>query len=289
MDRPTLRIEYGTANTVRAGISFTAGKSALSATFRHTDGFFNNAFKGEPCDPYDGLALRWKWVSNCTERMCLTNILSANISKEGGFAYGIWKEGTQHPVSYNDEGSYKRLSVIEGYRLRHHGDLLVTDATASLQLLADDMHMDQDYTEKFIFTLQQKQLSGAGTMEVTIRRAQEDALWQPQTGLFTFYRMNQLSAPVTFKRDGIETLILNNANSHIPKEIGYLAISDMEMPVYSVSTPYSFENDSLITVEGSFPGLRAMTIPAPNLTANAAAMIKPRLSMPTIFVMPLSL
>ena len=35
--RPTLRIEYGTANTVRAGISFTAGKSALSATFRHTD------------------------------------------------------------------------------------------------------------------------------------------------------------------------------------------------------------------------------------------------------------
>ena len=231
--RPTLRIEYGTANTVRAGISFTAGKSALSATFRHTDGFFNNAFKGEPCDPYDGLALRWKWVSNCTERMCLTNILSANISKEGGFAYGIWKEGTQHPVSYNDEGSYKRLSVIEGFRLHRRGELLVTDATASLQLLADDMNMDQDYTEKSIFTLQQKQLSGAGTMEVTIRRADEEALWQPQTGLFTFYRMNQLSAPVTFKRDGIETLILNNANSHIPKEIGYLAISDMEMPVNS--------------------------------------------------------
>ncbi len=231
--RPTLRIEYGTANTVRAGISFTAGKSALSATFRHTDGFFNNAFKGETCDPYDGLALRWKWVSHCTERLCMTNTLSANISKEGGFAYGMWKEGTQYPVSYNDEGSYKRLSVIEGFRLHRRGELLVTDATASLQLLADDMRMDQDYTEKSIFTLQQKQLSGAGTMELTIRRADEEALWQPQTGLFTFYRLNQLSAPVTFKRDGIETLILNNANSHIPTEIGYLAISDMEMPVYS--------------------------------------------------------
>ena len=231
--RPTLRIEYGTANTVRAGISFTAGKSALSATFRHTDGFFNNTFKGEPCDPYDGLALRWKWVSHCTEHLCMTNTLSANISKEGGFAYGMWKENTQYPVSYNDEGSYKRLSVIEGFRLHRRGELLVTDATASLQLLADDMRMDQDYTEKSIFTLQQKQLSGAGTMEVTIRRADEEALWQPQTGLFTFYRLNQLSAPVTFKRDGIETLILNNANSHIPTEIGYLAISDMEMPVYS--------------------------------------------------------
>lgn len=231
--RPTLRVEYGTANTVRAGISFTAGKSALSATFRHTDGYFNNAFKGSLCDPYDGVALRWKWVSHCTERMCLTNILSANISQEGGFAYGMWKDGTQHPVSYNDEGSYKRLSVIEGFRLHRRGDLLVTDAAASLQLLADDMHMDQDYTEKSIFTLQQKQLSGSGTMEITVRRADEEALWQPQTGLFTFYRLNQLNAPVTFKRDGIETLILNNANSHIPTEIGYLAISDMEMPVYS--------------------------------------------------------
>ena len=231
--RPTLRIEYGTANTVRAGISFTAGSSALSATYRHTDGYFNNAYKNEPCDPYDGLALRWKWASDCTERLYLTNILQANISQEGGFAYGLWQDGKQHPVSYNDEGSYKRLSVIEGYRLRHHGNLLVTDATASLQLLADDMHMDQDYTEKSIFTLQQKELSGSGTIEVTVRRADEEVLWLPQTGLFAFYRLNQMNAPVTFKREGIETLILNNANSHIPTDIGQLAISDVEMPVNS--------------------------------------------------------
>ncbi len=231
--RPTFRVEYGTANTVRAGISFTAGRSALSATYRHTDGYFDNAYKNEPCDPYDGLALRWKWVNYYGERMTMTNTLSANISKEGGFAYGMWKDGTQQPVSYNDEGSYKRLSVIEGFRLRHHGELLVTDATASLQLLSDDMHMDQDYTEKSIFTLQQKEMSGAGTMEVTVRRADEEALWQPQTGLFTFYRLNQMSAPVTFKREGIETLILNNANSHIPTEIGQLAISDRLMPVNS--------------------------------------------------------
>ena len=163
----------------------------------------------------------------------MTNTLSANISQEGGFAYGMWKDGKQQPVSYNDEGSYKRLSVIEGFRLRHHGNLLVTDATASLQLLADDMHMDQDYTDRSIFTLQQKELSGAGTMEITIHRADEEAVWQPQTGLFAFGRRNQLSAPVTFKREGIETLILNNANSHIPTDIGQLAISDMEMPVNS--------------------------------------------------------
>ena len=234
--RPTLRIEYGTANTVRAGISFTAGSNALSATFRHTDGYFNNAYKNEPCDPYSGLSLRWKRVSNCDGNLTMTNTLSANISQEGGFAYGMWKDGKQQPVSYNDEGSYKRLSVIEGFRLRHHGNLLVTDATASLQLLADDMHMDQDYTDRSIFTLQQKELSGAGTMEITIHRADEETVWQPQTGLFAFGRRNQLSAPVTFKREGIETLILNNANSHIPTDIGQLAYVNRQQSVQKFQT-----------------------------------------------------
>ena len=231
--QPTVHVEYGTANTVRAGVSLTTGNSALSATFRHTDGYHTNAFKNRLCDPYDGLALRWKWMNICNVSLSLTNILSANISKEGGFAYGLWKDGTQHPVCYDDEGSYKRVSVIEGFRIHSHGDILITDATASLQLLADDMHMDQDYTGNSIFTLRQKELSGAGTMEVTVRRADEEALWQPQTGLFGFYRLNQMNAPVTFKREGIETLILNNANSHIPTDIGQLAISDPEMPVNS--------------------------------------------------------
>ena len=231
--RPTIHLEYGTANTIRAGISMTAGRNTISATFRHTDGYFNNAWKNERCDPYDGLALRWKWVNNRNDHLRLTNNLLANISGEGGFAYGLWQDGVQNPVSYNDEAGYKRLSVIEGLSIHNSGSRIITDATASLQFLADDMHMDQDYTPKSIFTLQQKQLSGAGTMEITVRKKDSDALWQPQTGLFTFYRRNSLLAPVTFKRDGIETLILDNANSHIPTYIGYMNISDTEMPINS--------------------------------------------------------
>ena len=232
-NRPTLHMEYGTSNTMRAGISFTAGQNAFAATFRHTDGFFMNSFKNKPCDPYNGLALRWRWQNLSRERLFLSNTLMANISDEGGFAYGLWQDSTQHPVSYNDRGSYRRLSVIDGYKIRYSGNTLTTDANCSLQLLADDMHMDQDYTPQSIFTLQQEELSGAATMEVTVRRADAGAQWQPQTGLFSFYRLNRLSAPVTFKRDGIESLILNNANSHIPTDIGYLTITDDRMPVYS--------------------------------------------------------
>jgi hypothetical protein len=59
--------------------------------------------------------------------------------------------------------------------------------------------------------------------------------------------------------------------------------------ISTVSTPYSLEKDSLITVAGSFPGFLAITTPAPNFAARADAMIKPRLSIPTILVIPLSL
>ena len=56
-----------------------------------------------------------------------------------------------------------------------------------------------------------------------------------------------------------------------------------------VSIPYSFEKDSLTTFAGSLPGLRANTIPQPRRPANADAITKPLLSIPTILVIPLSL
>lgn len=230
---PSAHLEYGTSNTIRAGISFTLGNHALSFTYRHTDGFFKNTYKQKNCDPYDGMVLRWRWEHTPSERIMMSNLLMVNVSREGGFAYGQLINDTLKPVSYNDEGRYDRISAIDGYRLNYHGDRMSVHGIASVQVLADDMHMDQDYTDLSVFTLQQKQLSGAGTMEITVRKTDSDAVWQPQTGLFGFYKRNRVEAPVSFKRDGIETLILNNANSHIPPDIGYLAISEERMPVNS--------------------------------------------------------
>jgi len=231
--RPNVHLEYGTAQSVRAGASFTTGNHAFSATFRHTDGVFRNAYKQELCDPFDGLNARWKWEKPSGDRLFLSHVLSVGLSCEGGFAYGLHREGEDLPVSYNDEASYRRLFVMDGFKLRHRGDRLVLDGTASVQYLLDDMRMDQDYTERSIFTLQQKQNSGAGTLEVLVRKADTKARWQPTGGVFAFFRGNHMHAPVTFKRDGIQTLILDNANAHIPADIGYLSISDEEMPVTS--------------------------------------------------------
>ncbi len=230
---PTISLEYGTANTVRAGGFFTTGNHAFSATFRHTDGVFRNVFKQELCDPYNGLSVRWKWEKPAGDRLFVSHLFSASLSDEGGFAYGLHTDGTDGPVSYNDEAGYRRLFVLDGTKLRWRGEKVVVDGTASLQLLLDDMRMDQDYTERSIFTLQQEQHCGAGTLEVLVRRADAKARWQPSSGVFAFLRGNRMHAPVTFKRDGIQTLILDNANAHIPSDIGYLTLSDNEMTVGS--------------------------------------------------------
>lgn len=230
---PEVNVEYGTASTVRAGAQFVIGQCALSFTYRHKDGYFRNEFKNELCDPFDGLSMRWKWELHSDERLIVANMLQASISKEGGFAYGLWTDSVKYPVSYNDEGSYRRFSVIEGLKVDYYGDRIKTDAVASFQLLSDDMHMDQDYTPNSVFTLEQEQMSGAGTLELNIRRTDSEARWQPLTGLFAFYKGNRMKAPVIFKRYGIETLMLDNANRNIPDEVGQLAISENVMPVYS--------------------------------------------------------
>lgn len=238
-ERARISLEYGSANTIRLGASATFGRNAVSATFRHGSGFFENIYKSEKCDPYDGLSVRWKREKFAGSNLYLSNVLSASISKEGGFAYGQYLDGKVQPVSYNDEGSYRRLSVVEGFRLRYSTDKLTAEGIASLQVLADDMKMDQDYTPRSVFTLRQKQNSYGGTLELTVRKNSLKDSWQPVTGVFASLKRNSMDAPVTFKRDGIEDLILSNANRNIPQDIGYLSISDQWFPVNSEFIIYS--------------------------------------------------
>jgi len=223
--------EAGLARTLRAGVTASFGRHVLTAGFKHNAGWVRNEYKDKLCDPYNGLSLRWKWEQEPSGKLRWSNSLFATLSKEGGFAYGLYEDGILHPVSYNGEGSYRRLSVIDGVGFHYNGDSFTLEGTGSLQVLSDDMRMDQDYTPENIFTLQQAQNSATGTAEVILRSRKEH--WQPSTGVFTFYRFNRMHAPVTFGRAGIENLILDNANRNIPEEIGYLSIPDDNLLIAS--------------------------------------------------------
>lgn len=227
------QLEYGLAHHVRAQVSWYQGEHAFSLGYRHSRGWFKNEYKDTWADPYNGGQLRWRWDRALSERWQITNLLQAGISAEGGFAYGLWKDGVQHPVSYNDEGSYRRVTVLEGFKLRYQGEKVQVDGIASLQFLADRMRMDQDYTPRNIFTLQQSQLSPAHTLEVIARPTRKFAHWKPTSGAFAFFKYNRMEAPVLFKREGIQSLILDNANKGIPEDIGTLDIPDNDFLISS--------------------------------------------------------
>lgn len=226
---PYLFAEAGYPLLLRAGFSGGFGRHVISAEARHRAGRFENEYKNEPCDPYDGISLRWKWVQEDKGKVQWSNSLFASASKEGGFAYGLYEDGVLHPVSYNGEGSYRRISIIEGLRFRYKNDSYSLEGATSLQFLGDDMRMDQDFTPQDIFTLRQKQNNATGTFELLARYG--SGTWQHSTGTFAFLRHNGASAPVTFGRAGIESLILDGANRNIPPNIGYLSISDGHLPV----------------------------------------------------------
>ena len=113
------------------------------------------------------------------------------------------------------------------------------------------MKMDQDFTPSPFFTLNQKQNEHAFTEEIVLKTKNKNKLWNSKTGIYAFYKHNDTEAPVTFKRNGIETLIIANANKGIRtmfsedeldiKENRFVISSDFELPSTGVAVYHQSE------------------------------------------------
>ena len=219
-------LEYGSANTLSAKISAydrTADGLAVGALvgYRHSDGFYTNEYDGGRCDRYDGVAMRLRLEKKLTPDLYFENIFSAGALEQGGWPYRQYVDGKLLPTSYNDKCAYSRLNVTEAVKLRYEGENCSLNSVSAFQALLDRMDLDQDFTAKSMFTLAQIQREAALTQEIVLKPKQgwKTDWWNWQSGAFAFYKGNRMSAPVNFKRDGINELILGNANANIPEDI----------------------------------------------------------------------
>jgi len=226
-------VEYGSGNSIMARAAVYSGAFGISAAYRHRDGFYLNDFTGRLCDPHDGAAFRTRYVKRLSATVLLDDVLSVSWTDEGGYPYRQIVDGELLPVNYNDRAGYRRLHVSDGLRLLVRTDRLEMKSVTSLQLLGDRMDMDQDFTTASMFTLTQAQRQAAVTEEITFAPAQQSERWHRRSGVFAFLKWNRMSAPVTFKQDGIETLILANANAGIPDYLGTLTFDESEFPINS--------------------------------------------------------
>jgi len=212
-------VGYGNGNTFSAQLAHyrkvneRLGLSA-GAYYKSSDGFYTNDYSGDKSDWYNGggFRLRVQWVRS--DKLSFDNNFSVSYVDQGGFPYGKADTltGITQNVNYNDASGYSRFTLSEGLSYKRLLDKYILTGVTSYQYTDDCMNMDQDFTPDSYFTLQQSQNEHAFSQDVVIRPKEANGAWRWLNGASGFFKYLRMDAPVTFKRDGIDRLILAGAN-----------------------------------------------------------------------------
>lgn len=181
---------------------------SLSGYYDRNDGFFVNEYDNTRADKEQSAGGRFKldWLINPNLKAQYT--FNYDHVDQGAFPYGLYNKetGVVEPIRINDPSSYLRNMLNNSLYLEWKTDKVLLSSTTAYQYLKDDMKMDQDYTEKSIFTLNQKQKQYAWSEEVAIR-SNHKKNYQWSFGAYGFYNSLKTDGPVTFKEDGLKDIL----------------------------------------------------------------------------------
>lgn len=253
-------LSYGSYNDMKLRLSHYnhVGKVGFSVGgyFNQNDGFFKNEYTGKKADEgksYGGrIGLNWKkgdFYLNYTGNL--------DVVDQGGYPYVMYSEGKPGSVNYNDPCGYDRVIVSNGLFLKYNTDKVQFSSATGYQFLDDEMVLDQDFSPRSIFAMTQAQHENSLTEEFVIKpyNSQSDYKWL--FGAFGFYKGLEVAAPVTFKKDGISSLIesgVNNveylSNMGMALDIlndNLLIDSEFEYPTFGAALFHQSEINNLFT------------------------------------------
>lgn len=201
--------------------------------YEHTGGFFeNSARNNEKVDKSNAGGGRFRGIYLPTSNLKIDMALSYEYSDQGGYPYyytGITQNGIDKAkekgkeltedradyigkISYNDRSSYRRGLLNTGINIEYQAQNFILSAVTGYQNLKDRMFLDQDFTERDIFNIEQKQKVNTISEEIVLK-AKPGRRWQWATGAFGFYQWLHTTGPVLFKEEGVKTMIEDNANA----------------------------------------------------------------------------
>lgn len=201
--------------------------------YEHTGGFFeNSARNNEKVDKSNSAGGRFRGIYLPTSNLKIDMAVSYEYSNQGGYPYfytGITQAAIEEAkgdnkvltedradyigkISYNERSSYRRGLTNAGVNIEYQAQNFVLSAVTGYQNLNDRMFLDQDFTEKAIFTLEQKQKSNTISEEIVFK-SKANKRWQWATGAFGLYQSLNTKGPVTFWEDGVKNVIEGNVNS----------------------------------------------------------------------------
>ena len=230
-------VSYASANSVQAQVSYydqisTVFGWGVAARYQRTDGFYTNDYTGRKIDGGQQAGGRLVFDGKPTDEWRITGTVYADWVRQGAFPYA---SVATDRIDYNSPGSYERLAVLPSLRADYAHEDWRLQLVASYQFLRDDMRMDNDYTPADIFTLQQTQRIHSGTFDALLRAPKPCTWYDWMIGMSSFVKANAMSAPVVFMREGIDELILGNANRGIqtvfPEDS--IEITNNQLPITS--------------------------------------------------------
>lgn len=187
----------------------TLGMS-VNAYGSHSHPLTVNRHNGADVGGGNDYSMRWRTQWRPSESLSLENTFSASSSRQSGYPYEYEEIGE---VNYNDTCFYKRTLFTDGMTLRWNGPGFTISSITGLQWLSDNMTLDQDFLSDSYFTLTQRQRERSVTQDIVVSGSHGKYSWLG--GVFAFYKHNRMSAPVTFKEDGIARLIVDKANQTV--------------------------------------------------------------------------
>jgi len=221
--------------------------------YTYDGGFFRNAARNDSkIDQGESVGGRLRGIWLPSENWKADLNINYEYSDQGGYPY--YYMGNLHPerqdeslkpyigtIANKEPANYYRNLLNVGLNLVYQAQPFTLSIVTGYQFLKDRMAIDQDFTPKDIYTLEQRQRSNALSEEI-ILKSKGHRRWQWTTGVFGFYQWLKTNAPVHFRNDGMAMLnqmLSRMIPSKIPVQAGpmnmnilpSMQISSTEMPI----------------------------------------------------------
>ena len=202
-------VDYGNYNQIRTGISHNqpiGEKIAVLAGLHqtHNDGFYENKFNNSQVDKLNSYSGRVKMQFTPSEKLTTLLNIQYEDSKQGGYPYALFNDVTNKAadINYDYESAYNRQMLSSGLNIYYSGANFNIRSATSFQSISDLQVIDQDFTPKSLFYVNQNQKLNMFSQEINIQ-SKQDGNYDWLFGVFGFKQIMDKSVNIEYGPDGL--------------------------------------------------------------------------------------
>jgi len=256
----SLMADYGNYNRVKSVLHYNQPLSKkmilmLDAAYTHSDGFFTNTFLNNSADSYNTYSGRMKFQYEPTSQLKINVNVNYEKNLENGYPYAVYDTTNQtaSDVNYNQLSTYHRDLLSSGLNINYKTKKFDLNSASSFQFLADTQRIDQDFTPKDLFFINQTRKHQTFVEELTLKSLKTSKInWI--AGLFGFKQLKDKNVDVYYGDDAVAAYHLPGSmvkykNYNQPIQ-GAAVYGQLGIPFYnftlSAGIRADYEKDNLI-------------------------------------------